>query len=60
LVETNNGWFYFSIGIGILELENRVIYTLNPNAPLGNSLLGKKNHDTITFQNKTFEVINLY
>ena len=41
LVETNNGFYYFSIGIGNLIIGNQTIFALNPKSPIGELLTGK-------------------
>jgi hypothetical protein len=56
LVKTNNGFYYFSIGLGVLEVNDNTIFALNPLAPLGQSMLGKKAGDSIIFNTKNFEI----
>lgn len=60
LVETNNGWYYFSIGYGLITINNESIYTLNPNAPLGQAMLGKVAGDYVIFQSKSIQILNIY
>ena len=60
LVETNNGWYYFSIGYGLITINNESIYTLNPNAPLGQAMLGKVTGDNVIFQSKSIQILNIY
>jgi hypothetical protein len=59
LVETNNGWYYFSIGYGLITINNESIYTLNPNAPLGQAMLGKVTGDNVIFQSKSIQILNV-
>lgn len=56
LVETDNGWFYFSIGLGSIKIKNISFFALNPTAPLGLLMLGKEENENIIFQNKSFRI----
>ena len=60
LIETNNGWFYLSIGIGLIKHSNFQFFCLSPQAPLGELLLGKKTKDTISFNGKTTAIKNIF
>lgn len=40
LVETDKGFFYLSVALGKLLLENKTIYALSPTSPLGQKLIG--------------------
>ena len=59
LVETNNGWYYFSVGIGTVTVENDVIFAINPKAPIGELLIGKTKGDKVQFNGKTTEILNV-
>ncbi len=59
LVETTNGWFYISVGIGAINFENTTIFCMTPAAPLGKFLLGKKIGDQINWQGKKINITNL-
>lgn len=52
LVETSNGWYYFSVGLGIVKLDNTTIFAINPSAPLGQLMLGKTAGDQVEFNGK--------
>ena len=60
LIETNNGWFYLSIGLGMVKGEDFQFFCLSPQAPLGQLLVGKKNNETISFNGKTTEIKSVY
>ena len=49
LVETSSGWFYLSVGIGILNSSGNTLFCITPNAPVGKLLVGKKVQDSIEF-----------
>ena len=59
LVETNNGWFYFSIGIGFIKVEELTFFAINPRAPLGQLLVGKGIGDSITFNGNTTTILSV-
>ena len=50
LVQCENQWYYFSIGHGLLQVENEAVFCLNPQAPLGKEMLGKAAGDLVSFQ----------
>ncbi len=58
LVKTNKGYFFFSIGLGKIIVENQNVFCLNITTPLGNVLLNKKKGDKVEF-NGTIEVLDL-
>lgn len=60
LVQTNNGWYYFSVGIGTLNVENETVFALNPIAPIGEMLIGKSAGEKILFNGKTTEIVSVY
>jgi hypothetical protein len=53
LVETNNGWYYFSVGLGAVKIEETIIFAMNPLAPIGLLLNGKTKGESIVFNEKT-------
>ena len=59
LVETNNGIYYFSVGIGPVTIDNQLIFALNPKAPIGELLTGKTKGDKIQFNGKITEILSV-
>ncbi len=59
LVETNNGWYYFSVGIGTIKMESFSIFAINPKAPIGELLLGKTKGECILFNGKSTEILSI-
>ena len=49
LVKTNQGIFFFSIGLGKIEVGKKSVFCLTPTTPLGQLLIGKKQGDTFDF-----------
>lgn len=60
LVKTSTGWFFFSVGIGKLEVDNETVFCLTITSPLGNLLHGKKIGDTILLNGNTISVQEMY
>ena len=60
LVETNNGWYYFSIGLGAVKIEETIVFALNPLAPIGLLLNGKSKGESIVFNEKTTKIFNVF
>ena len=61
MIETNIGIYFIAAGIGTIELEsvNKTIIVLSPRSPLAMAFMGKKKSDTIHFNNKSFQIIQL-
>ena len=59
LVVTNNGIYYFSVGIGSVTIDNQLIFALNPKAPIGELLTGKTKGDKIQFNGKITEILSV-
>jgi transcription elongation GreA/GreB family factor len=59
LVETNNGWYYFSVGIGTINMESLSIFAINPKAPIGELLLGKTKGESVLFNGKSTEILSI-
>lgn len=56
-VETKQAWYYFSIGIGLISIENTSVFAINPDSPLGRLLLKKKAGESVTFNGIVTEII---
>ncbi|NEN25490.1 GreA/GreB family elongation factor [Cryomorpha ignava] len=59
LVETSQGFFYLSVSLGKVELSGGVYFTVSPSTPLAQALIGAKLGDTITFQNRSYEILSI-
>ena len=60
LVECKQAWYYFSIGIGLITVENTAIFAINPDSPLGRLLIKKKAGESVTFNGMVTEIIAVY
>ena len=59
LVETNQGYFFFSIGIGAISVANNEVFCITSTTPLGQVLLDKSMGDTLKFRNESIEIFNV-
>lgn len=60
LVRCENQWYYFSIGHGLLHVEDHAVFCLNPQAPLGIALLGKSELDEVSFQGRKMVIQSIF
>ncbi len=59
LVHTTNAIYFIAISIGQVRIANEVAYAIAPNTPIGKLLIGKKVHDTITFNGITQKILRI-
>ena len=60
LVETNNGWYYFSIGLGAVKIDETIVFAMNPLAPIGLLLNGKSKAESIIFNEKSTKILDVF
>jgi hypothetical protein len=60
VIETSIGWLYIAIGIGKFTCNNQEIFAISPSAPLSQSILFKEKNQSIIFNEKIIEIINIY
>lgn len=60
LVETNNGWYYFSIGLGAVKVDNMNVFCMTLQAPIGKLLEGKKVGESVVFNGNTTFILGIY
>jgi len=58
LVKTNNEWIYLAISLGQLQVEKHTILVVSPVTPLGKEFMNKSIGDTVSFNNKSYKVID--
>jgi len=59
LVETNQGIYYISIGIGKVELADTIYYAISPLSPLAKVLNGRQINEEVSFNSKRFLIENI-
>lgn len=60
LVETSEGWYFLSVGLGQLLIDDKRVFALNPQAPIGLQLKGKKVGDEVVFGGRKMIVLSVY
>ena len=60
LVETNLGWYYLTVGIGEVEIENIVVQVSSPESPIGTLLLELEVGDVDDFRGREIEILSVY
>jgi len=59
VVECSNGSFFLSVPLGKVEVDGRVFFAISKEAPVGQLLQGKKEGDSISFNNNTFKILGI-
>ncbi len=52
LVKTSAGYFFISVSVGLVTIEDIKVIAVSPQSPLGASLMGKQRGDSFPFQQK--------
>jgi hypothetical protein len=47
VVQTSKGYFFISVALGKITVDEKVVFSLSPQSPLGSKLLGLKINDTV-------------
>lgn len=58
-VETSQGNFFIAIGIGKIEIENKVLFVISLDSPLGIQIKGKMIGDTYQLNGKLHKIIKI-
>lgn len=59
LVITNNGNFFISASLGKIEVDNKTYFAISSASPIGNILITKKEKDTFSFNNRSYNIIEV-
>jgi transcription elongation GreA/GreB family factor len=60
LIHTSQGWYFLSVGIGQIFVYESLVFALNPQAPLGKQLIGKRVGEDVFFNGNTLEILEVY
>lgn len=60
LIETNLGWFYLSIPLGKVKVNQQEVFCMGQSAPISNLLLQQKVGGTFSFGAKSFQIFAVY
>jgi transcription elongation GreA/GreB family factor len=56
LVQTNNGLYYISIGLGKVTMDEKLYFCVSVNSPIGKELMHKEAGDTFTFNGNSINI----
>jgi len=59
LIHTSLGWYFLSVGLGQISVEETIVFALNPQAPLGKQLMGKRVGEELVFNGNKFEILEV-
>jgi hypothetical protein len=59
LVKTDQGYFFVSVALGKMMLEDKTIFALSPLSPLGKIMMGHKSTDIIELNGKVYSIITV-
>jgi transcription elongation GreA/GreB family factor len=60
LVFTSNGDYFISIGVGKVELNNKIYFCISPFSPIGINLIGKTKGESIIFNSIDIQINDIY
>ncbi len=56
LVTTSKGIFYISISIGLITRSDKQYFIIAPDSPIGKLFMGKKNGETVSWNNTSYTI----
>lgn len=59
LIHTSSGCYFLSVGLGKIEVNEKPIYCLSSQSPIGQLLLGKQVNDQIRWQDKIITILEI-
>lgn len=60
LIHTSQCWYFLSVGLGHITVEESFVFALNPQAPLGKQLVGKRVGEEVEFNGDKILIKELY
>ncbi|MEJ6777555.1 MAG: 3-oxoacyl-ACP synthase [Crocinitomicaceae bacterium] len=57
LINTSNGTFFFSVGLGKLDINGYDVFCITATTPLGQLLIGKRKGDSIKMNGKSMKIL---
>ena len=60
LVQTQKGFFYIAVSLGEIISDEKKIFVISTESPLGKALFGKKKYDEIALNNTRQTILNLW
>lgn len=59
LVQTNEGYFYFAMALGSIQMGTQKYFVISMSSPLAKALWNKRAGDTVDFQNRRIRILNI-
>lgn len=60
LVETDTGWFYLSVSVGVLSLEGQKVMAISQDSPLAKAMKGKKKGEEFQINGVKQQIKNIW
>jgi transcription elongation GreA/GreB family factor len=59
LTETSMGYFFVSIGAGIIDIDGKKFMAISPQSPIGEAIAGRFAGDSFDFRGKIHKIISV-
>lgn len=59
LVQTDKGYFFISIALGKITMEDKIIFALSPASPLGKKLMAYNQNEPLELNGKSYTILNI-
>jgi Transcription elongation factor, GreA/GreB, C-term len=60
VIITDQENYFISVGGGMLKADDKVYYAVSPLSPIAKAMMGKKAGETVTFNTRSFKIVNVY
>lgn len=60
LIQSDKGFLFLSIGLGKISVEEKNVFAVSPQSPIGIKLLGKKENDVVEMNGVKYKIEKLF
>lgn len=60
LIQTDQALYFISVSVGIIDVDREKIAVISPESPIGALLMGKRVHDSFSFNGRAFKITGLW
>jgi transcription elongation GreA/GreB family factor len=60
LIQSDKGFLFLSIGLGKISVDDKTVFAISPQSPLGVKLLGEKENDIVDMNGVKYLIEKLY
>jgi len=60
LIKTSKGYFFMSVPIGKINVEQKEVFVISVTSPVGKMLVGKKLGEEVVFNGVSYKIENIY